>query len=186
MPGLVYFIDDDISHIEDNEWYESDTFDLQRNSLDNQTNNFGKDLLNFILSMVDFQEIVTVHLRFVLTPVQVWFVVDYILASTSLFNNTIENFTVDSRSDSDHLPIIIQFSCRVFQANANDIESGTKQIHRYKAVRGLPKMSIHFVISFRIQIPNSPFHIYLKFWRQAILMMLSVNLLTHFRRRRHP
>ena len=132
-----FIIDDNISHIDNSDWYETDTFDLPRNSTDSRINNFGFALINMC-------QVYGVHMlngRFAGdTEGSCTFIstsgtslVDYFLVSSSLFSRIID-FTVDSRSESDHMPIVAKISCTLSDTDSqsHDQDSSYMYIHRYK------------------------------------------------------
>ena len=101
-------------------------------------NNFGKSLLNLF-------QVYGVHIAngrfpgdasgvFTFCSSNGTSVVDYVLASSSLFTSkTIANFLIDNKTNSDHLPIILDISCNTDIANINNRNcDNTNEYNRYK------------------------------------------------------
>jgi hypothetical protein len=84
-----FIVDDDISHIEDSDWYETDNFNLPRRSVDSRINIFGFSLIN----MCQVYGIHMLNGRFpgdtdgacTFISTSGTSLVDYILVSSSLF-----------------------------------------------------------------------------------------------------
>jgi hypothetical protein len=131
-------VDDDISHIEDSDWYETDNFNLPRRSVDSRINNFGFSLIN----MCQVYGIHMLNGRFpgdtdgacTFISTSGTSLVDYILVSSSLFPR-ITDFIVDSRSESDHMPIIAKLTCPLSDINSQTDHVDEPTLHsvnRYK------------------------------------------------------
>jgi exonuclease III len=133
-----YILDDDVTYIPGvDEWYVVDGFRLPRRSRDNNipTNTFGRSLL-------DLCRVFGIHIlngrfpgdrdgEYTFVARTGKSVVDYMLASSSLFDHVI-NFQIDSKTESDHFPLVCELSCHIVQHSAADLQTAVRPHIRFK------------------------------------------------------
>ena len=143
------YINDDISFLPNVDWYDSDNFDLPRKSLDKNgpVNNHG-------LALLELCKTLGVHFlngRFIddssghytyCSPTGNS-VVDYMLASTSLFNQ-ISNFKVDTPDQSDHFPITCVLNYITPVPDQDEVQDDNVT-HPYVKYRWDPAKGDHFL-----------------------------------------
>jgi hypothetical protein len=132
-----YIPNDDITHMPIDEWYSVDNFNIPRCSRDNTVapNAFGRYLLDmcstFGIHMLNGRFPGDCDGEFTYSTKIGNSVVDYMLASTELFNN-IRSFKVDNMTDSDHFPLVCELSCNQLGSTAETTRSAVRPVRRFK------------------------------------------------------
>ena len=133
-----YILDDDVTYMPGaDEWYVADNFCHPRRSRDSNTptNAFGRSLL-------DMCRIFGIHIlngrfpgdhdgEYTFMASTGKSVVDYMLASSSLFEHVI-NFQIDTMTESDHFPLICELSCDIIQYADVGLRSAVRSYSRFK------------------------------------------------------
>ena len=113
---MDYIIDDSCEYMPMESWYESDDFNLQRQSKDTQVNTYGISLCNMCatngLYILNGRFLGDRCGEFTCIKHNGKSVVDYMLGNQSLFNK-VKDFRVMSIDKSDHFPIMCTINCNV-------------------------------------------------------------------------